>query len=191
MTTVGDKKLKARHLYDGPDFVLCVPRSECVEGQMANKVQNPRLVGRRQVLTGGGVLAAVLAVGVWQRTRVVKHDQSILTPAEALQKSQSGEILLIDIRTPSEWRSTGVGSVSVPIDLRRDDFIDALGAAVDAAPGRRVALICARGGRSARLARQLAVAGYPDVIDVSEGMLGSRAGPGWVAAGLPLVPWDG
>ncbi|MEC9104216.1 MAG: rhodanese-like domain-containing protein, partial [Pseudomonadota bacterium] len=33
-------------------------------------------------------------------------------------------------------------------------------------------------------------AGYTGYADISEGMLGSGAGPGWIAAGLPVVPLD-
>ena len=35
--------------------------------------------------------------------------------------------------------------------------------------------------------RSLRQAGYSGFIDVSEGMLGSARGPGWVATGLPVV----
>jgi rhodanese-related sulfurtransferase len=40
--------------------------------------------------------------------------------------------------------------------------------------------------RSSRLSRTLRDAGYSNVIDVPEGMLGSYAGPGWLERGLPL-----
>jgi hypothetical protein len=33
---------------------------------------------------------------------------------------------------------------------------------------------------------RLASAGFTDVLDVPEGMLGSGAGPGWIASALPL-----
>ena len=49
-----------------------------------------------------------------------------------------------------------------------------------------VALICAIGGRSAHMQRILATAGFTNVIDVSEGMFGSSAGPGWLKRGLPV-----
>lgn len=35
--------------------------------------------------------------------------------------------------------------------------------------------------------RSLRQAGYENYIDVSEGMLGSQVGPGWIDAGLPVV----
>jgi len=41
--------------------------------------------------------------------------------------------------------------------------------------------------RSKWLTAALINAGLTHVIDVPEGMVGSNAGPGWVARGLPLV----
>ena len=66
-------------------------------------------------------------------------------------------------------------------------FEQQLFAARDLAAGRPVALICATGGRSAQLLAALKRAGYSGFIDVSEGMLGSRRGPGWIARGLPIT----
>ncbi len=51
-------------------------------------------------------------------------------------------------------------------------------------------LICATGGRSGRVMRSLRQAGYSGFLDVSEGMLGSAAGPGWIAGGYPVVSVD-
>ena len=50
-----------------------------------------------------------------------------------------------------------------------------------------IALICATGGRSGQLLRALKRAGYTGYIDVSEGMLGSPLGAGWIARGLAVV----
>ena len=94
--------------------------------------------------------------------------------------------ILIDIRRPDEWATTGLPAPGGGIDMRRDDFVDAL---LEATGGSRtvpVALICARGVRSDRLSATLASAGFERIVDVPEGMLGSRAGPGWVARDLPV-----
>ena len=113
-----------------------------------------------------------------------------LAPGEALAAVRAGELVLIDVRRPDEWAETGVPEGAVPIDVRRRDFAAALrDAAGD--PARPVALICARGVRSRRTAAALAGAGMTDVIDVPEGMLGSAAGPGWLARGLPVAPASG
>ncbi|MCX8952452.1 rhodanese-like domain-containing protein, partial [Ruegeria sp. NA] len=36
------------------------------------------------------------------------------------------------------------------------------------------------------LSNRLIEAGFTNIIDVPEGMLGSAAGPGWVRTGLPV-----
>lgn len=102
----------------------------------------------------------------------------------------AGEMLLVDIRDPDEWRETGLADVARPISVHVPGFLAALDAALGGDKTRSVGLICAAGGRSAQIAAQLAVRGYVNVVDVSEGMNGSVAGPGWLRRGLPVTPWD-
>lgn len=109
-----------------------------------------------------------------------------LTPPEAFELANAGDIYLIDIRRPDEWASTGSGVGAHRLDMRRDDFVDALLALVEGNTAAPVAVICARGHRSNRMSRALRDAGFTNLIDVPEGMLGSRAGPGWIDRGLPL-----
>ncbi|MEJ6396322.1 rhodanese-like domain-containing protein [Yoonia sp. 208BN28-4] len=111
----------------------------------------------------------------------------VLTVQEAHSKAVAGDITLVDIRRPDEWASTGSGEGAHRVDLRRDDFTDAIAALVDGNRDAPIALICARGVRSARESNRLQEAGFTNIIDVPEGMLGSRAGPGWIDSGLPLV----
>ena len=105
----------------------------------------------------------------------------------AFQRTEAGEVVLVDIRQPEEWAETGSPKGAHRLDMRRPDFLVALSALVDGDHNRRIALICARGVRSARMAKALSDTGFSQVIDVSEGMLGSSAGPGWIARGLPVV----
>lgn len=111
-----------------------------------------------------------------------------MSPSEVLAALDAGDITLIDIRRPDEWTRTGLAPDALPIDMRRDDFI---GAVSEVASGGPIALICARGVRSRRMAAELRAAGIGPIIDVPEGMLGSSAGPGWVRRGLPVVSWNG
>lgn len=94
---------------------------------------------------------------------------------------------MIDIRRPDEWARTGVAEGAYPLDMRRDDFIEALAMLVDEQRDQPIALICARGVRSDRMSARLRQAGFDRIIDVPEGMLGSAAGPGWIARDLPVV----
>ena len=140
---------------------------------------------RRVVLIG---LVGATALGVTAYSIAGPTYGTILTPAQAFAALENSDILLVDIRRPDEWESTGVAQGAVPIDMRREDFVDAVLAARQS-PAQPIALICARGVRSARLARFLTQAGLTPLIDIPEGMLGSFAGPGWVRQGLPVVDW--
>ena len=100
---------------------------------------------------------------------------------------RSDLIRMIDVRSREEWTETGVAENAWAISLQEDRFPERLFAARALAEDRLVALICATGGRSGRVMRGLQKAGYRDFIDVSEGMLGSAHGPGWIAVGLPVV----
>ncbi len=153
---------------------------------MSDLPSSPRLSRRNLVLLGGTALAVAGFAGLnWYRGQG-GADGLWLTVQQAHTQAISGQVLLIDIRRPEEWARTGVGEGAVPLDMRRRDFLPELQALMEAQPGVPVALICATGGRSRYLAGQLAKAGLQGVYDVPEGMLGSRAGPGWLRAGLPL-----
>ncbi|RLK10078.1 rhodanese-like domain-containing protein [Ruegeria conchae] len=141
---------------------------------------------RRWVLLGAGtVIAGGLAL---REYRLIPQDYAghQIAVSTAHQQVRQGDIVLIDIRTPREWRATGIGEGAHPLDMRRKDFVPVLDQLLEGDRTVPVALICARGVRSARLSNQLTEAGFTNVIDVPEGMLGSAAGPGWVRAGLPV-----
>jgi rhodanese-related sulfurtransferase len=140
---------------------------------------------RRAILAALPV-AAGGAAGVWLLRGA---PGPALTPVEALAMADSGALLIVDIRRPDEWARTGTASPAEAIDMRREDFVAALGAVRSA--DIAVALICARGVRSRRLQRRLVAAGMAGIYDIPEGMEGSRAGPGWIARGLPVRFPDG
>lgn len=116
--------------------------------------------------------------------------QEKIDVATAFQKAQSGEILLLDIRTPREWKQTGIAPQATPLDMRSRTFGPELMSLIDSNRERPIALICATGGRSAYLAELMAGAGFTSVFDVTEGMIGSSAGPGWIDAGLPVAAYS-
>lgn len=147
---------------------------------------------RRMLLIGAGCVAAGGAVAVTNPhlfytllTEDVIGDQ--ISAPQAHAAALRGDLTLIDIRRPDEWAKTGSGEGAHRVDLRRDDFADVLLGLTKGDATAPIALICARGVRSARTANRLAQAGFTLIIDVPEGMLGSASGPGWLARGLPLV----
>jgi rhodanese-related sulfurtransferase len=109
-----------------------------------------------------------------------------ISAAEAHEKSVSGELLLIDIRKPEEWITTGIGEGARPISIHVQGFLERLEEATGGDPTARIALICAMGSRSAAVQRELAALGYSNVIDVAEGMSGGPNGHGWIGSGLPV-----
>lgn len=148
-------------------------------------------ISRRVLLLGGGVcLATVATVAVGQNvfysflTEDVETDE--IDPVQAHRLALSGSIVLVDIRRPDEWARTGSGEAAHQLDMRREDFVSALTELAGGDTDRPIALICARGVRSARLTNRLTEAGFTKIINVPEGMLGSADGPGWIARGLPV-----
>lgn len=114
----------------------------------------------------------------------------VWTVSMAYDALLSDSARLIDIRSRGEWQETGVGAGIWPISMHDRAFPTRLFAAKDLAGDRTVGLICATGGRSATVFQALRKASYEGYVDVSEGMLGSNRGPGWLSAGLPVVTLD-
>lgn len=137
-------------------------------------------------LSGAALIGVGTYAGGLALTNLRAEAARTMTVDEAHEAAASGQILLVDIRRPDEWAATGVPQNAVAIDLRDEDFVDRIRAAQASGDQPAVALICARGVRSARTTHRLAEAGISPIVDVPEGMLGSLAGPGWIARGLPL-----
>ncbi len=132
-------------------------------------------------------LAAVLFLTVAIPLASAGTDDALLAPAEAAR----GDRLIIDVRTPAEWRRTGIPAGAATADWHQPGGPDAFIREVLAKAGGRerpVAVICASGWRSAHARAALQAAGFTDVSDVPEGMMGGRHGPGWLARGLPRTP---
>ena len=116
----------------------------------------------------------------------------VIAADQAMQLAAAGEIVVVDVRSPQEWRQTGVPAGARLVTIHQPDgligFIVAMGDALGEDRSRPVALICARGNRSSVASSALAQAGYTQVYNIREGMLGSPDGPGWLARGLPTNP---
>lgn len=146
---------------------------------------------RRMFFGAGAVTVAGASTAGWLLLSRPSFAGQALSVTDAYQAAKAGTVFLIDVRRPDEWQSTGIGQGAYPLDLRRDDFVDALNQITGGDTTAPVALICARGVRSARLSNRLTEAGYTNIIDVPQGMLGSSAGPGWIETGLPLEQVEG
>lgn len=118
-------------------------------------------------------------------------EDGIMTPADAHEAVKSGEVVLVDIRTPDEWRQTGVAEGAHAMSMHDGGFLDDLNALIEREADKPIAIICATGGRTGWLRGELLARGYNRIIDVSRGMMGNPTGPGWIAEGLPVLPYGG
>lgn len=109
-----------------------------------------------------------------------------MSPDEAYAAAAAGDIFLVDIRRPEEWQQTGVAEGAIGLDMTRDNFVPSLVTLRRAAPDKPIAVICRTGNRSDYVTKALAAQGFPGLVDVSEGMVGGRNGPGWLKRGLPV-----
>jgi rhodanese-related sulfurtransferase len=140
------------------------------------------------VLPCGGFLP-FLALDVAVMTHV-----EVLRPDNAKKLAEQGELTIIDIRLPVEWERTGLPEGAMAISLQdqtlqpRADFVADVLEALGNDPAKPIALICARGHRSAFAQQLLLQSGFSQVHDISEGMLGGEYGPGWLARALPTEP---
>lgn len=111
--------------------------------------------------------------------------QAEITPPQARALAAEGKLLLIDVRTPAEWRETGVPAGARLINLRQSGFVDQVLRAVGNDKAAPIGVICRSGSRSAQAQALLQAEGFTNVVNVSHGVLG---GQGWLQAGLPLEP---
>ncbi|MEH6646101.1 rhodanese-like domain-containing protein [Sulfitobacter sp.] len=157
---------------------------------MTSGVPSPDRPSPRRALARRGVLVGALALGGLTAARWYNIggilENGALSVTDAHSAALSGDITLIDIRRPDEWARTGVPEGALPLDMRDPDFTQRL---LEMVPDKSapIALICARGVRTRALAKRLTDAGFSNIIDVPEGMLGSGAGPGWLTSGLPVT----
>ncbi len=144
---------------------------------------------RRLVIHGG--LAAVAALTMHAAAAGNADGLDISAP-EAQARAAAGQLVLIDIRRPDEWRATGVAENAARIDMLHPGgaagFMNAVLQRVAGDRNAPIALICRTGNRSTQVQRFLLSQGFTRVYNVREGMVGSAAGPGWLRRGLPIEP---
>ena len=137
------------------------------------------------------VIFGSLVLVLWTGSGV-RAAENIISAPDARAAALAGSVIIIDVRSPREWRQTGVpsGARTVTIHNRNGikTFIAQMAKAVGGDKSKPIALICAAGARSARALKILTAAGFTKIQNVSEGMLGRPdAGPGWLKRGLPVT----
>lgn len=135
-------------------------------------------------------LALTLCIGFALAAAPLVQAEELSAP-EAYSRASAGEITLIDVRSPSEWRQTGLPAHGEAVTIHDPDglpaFVRKIASLLGNDPSRPVALICASGVRSSYAEKLLEHAGFTTVYNIAEGMLGGRAGPGWLKRALPIT----
>ena len=113
-----------------------------------------------------------------------------MSAPDAAAAVAAGKITLVDIRTPPEWKETGVARGAKLVNMLHPQgapgFTSALLEQVNGNKDAPIALICRTGNRTTQVQRYLQSQGFTQVYNVKEGMAGSGAGPGWIKRGLPV-----
>ena len=111
-----------------------------------------------------------------------------ITNKEATQQFIDSGIPIVDIRTPGEWKETGLVKGSIPIMLFDEKgnynlklFLEQLNSAVDTK--KPFAIICRTGSRTVLLANFLSKKMNYDVINIKSGIVY----PQYLK--IPLVPY--
>lgn len=133
-------------------------------------------------------LAVAVALVVPHATR----EEGVISATRAHEMAAEGKAILIDIRTPDEWRATGLPAGAKRADAsQKDGPAGFLHDVLEIAADRRdvtLVLICRTGNRTARARAFLLSKGFTEIYHVKEGVAGSEAGPGWFRRGLPAEP---
>lgn len=144
-----------------------------------------RLLTRRALLIAAGALLLPFASVHAQQGAPLEFN-----PPEARARASAGDVTLIDVRTPEEWRETGVAPGAARINMHHpegsDGFVRDVLKLVKGDRNAPIAVICRSGNRSAQVQRYLSGQGFTHVYNVREGMSGSSSGPGWISRGLPV-----
>ncbi|MEJ1995217.1 MAG: rhodanese-like domain-containing protein [Limibacillus sp.] len=132
------------------------------------------------------------ANGPYQRAAAQQPVPDLSAP-EAEARMQEDGLLLIDVRSKLEWAETGIpkGAEAITIHEPRGVgyFVMKVSEAAGGERDRPIAFICATGVRSAYAYSLLKEAGFSELYNITEGMLGNpRHGPGWLKRGLPTEP---
>lgn len=111
-----------------------------------------------------------------------------VTNEEASQQMIESKIPIVDIRTPQEWKETGLLKGSIPIMLFDEKgnydlklFLDDLNKAVDTK--KPFAIICRTGSRTRILAQFLSQKLNYDVINIKSGIVYAKR------LNLPILPY--
>lgn len=135
-------------------------------------------------------IAAFAALAAVMQSSTATAAGGRVTAAQAYSEAAAGARVLIDVRSPPEWKQSGLprGAATVTIHQPAPAFLDGILAAIGGDRDRPIALICATGNRSHRAQQLLESRGFTNVLNVDGGLYGAAGSAGWVKRGLPMDP---
>ncbi|WP_231580096.1 rhodanese-like domain-containing protein [Pseudorhodobacter wandonensis] len=117
---------------------------------------------------GAAAVAAVVVVGLGTFGGASAENVTLEAPSGAGLVADK-TMLLVDIRTPAEWKETGVVEGALLVTYSTPDaFVAAVKPYLK--PGQRLGLICRSGNRSSRAAQQVAPLVKGQIVDIAGGM---------------------
>lgn len=145
------------------------------------------------LMRAGLMVAGLMALCLIATGNVLAQTaQNEVSAADAYALLQDGDITLIDIRRPEEWRQTGVAQGATRINMVHpkglQGFAQEVYNSVNGDLDAPIVLICRTGSRTSRLQPILKQVGFTNVRHIPEGTMGNRSTPGWIAQGLPVDP---
>lgn len=138
-----------------------------------------------------GVLVATLIYQHGTQSSAAPLSAEHLTAREAWEQAQQGELTIVDIRRPEEWRQTGTPQGAIRLSFEThpagpEGFVRDLSTALGDDRTKPFAIICRTGNRTGLLLPFLQANGFTAARAIPEGMVGSRAGRGWLRHDLPV-----
>ncbi|WP_022704117.1 rhodanese-like domain-containing protein [Pseudorhodobacter ferrugineus] len=114
-------------------------------------------------------IAGAVILGVANFGGGAQAQNVTLEPLSGDALAADDSLLLVDIRTPEEWKQSGVVDGALLVTYSTPEaFLQVVGPKLK--PGQRIGLICRSGNRTSRAARQLAPLFKGAIVDVQGGM---------------------
>ena len=119
------------------------------------------------------------AIGVFGLRRKAGHgEKTTVSPREVYERRADEKVLIIDVRTPAEFRQERIEqAVNKPLD-GIDKWVNEL------PKDKTIYFVCRSGNRSGIAQRIAAQRGYADAYNMTGGMIA------WRREGLPVVSGD-
>jgi len=124
------------------------------------------------------LICLILSTTLLNCKETVAQDQTnLISPTEMLKSIDSSSVLIIDVRTPEEFKEGHIKNAK-NIDFLSPSFTKEISGLDKEKP---VYIYCRSGNRSGKSVKDFLNAGFTEVYDLEVGIVG------WKSQGLPVV----